>query len=133
MSGPRAVPYLLRLHQLPQDKVDAADVKADFGRGVLDGREGIQSSTPLLPVRCTHPFLPQPDRLHQGHGLVGCGIPLCRVSRPSPCPSWWCSSASLPPFCLYFCLAPAPVTNLAGNGLTRIISPGMGKCSTGCL
>lgn len=73
----RAVPYLLRLGQLPQNKVDAADVKADFGRGVLDSHEGVQGCPPFLPVRRAHPFLPQPDRLNQGHGAVGTarGVP----------------------------------------------------------
>lgn len=119
----KAAPYLLRLGQLPQNKVDAADVKADFGRGVLDGREGIQGCPPLLPVCCTHPFLPQPDRLHEGHGAVraGCGIsggvaalaPLlvlpCGAARPL-----WLSSA-------YMSASPAArVANLAGSGLTHV-------------
>lgn len=85
-----AVPYLLRLGQLPQDEVDAADVEADFGRGVLDGREGVQGCLPLLPIRCAHAFLPQTDRLHQGHGAVAAGA-------GSPGPSSQRCSASLCP------------------------------------
>lgn len=124
MSGPRAVPYLLRLLQLPQDQLDAADVKADFGRGVLDGREGLQGSPPLPPVRGTHPLLPQPDGLHQGHGAAGSPS---RGSRPSLSLSLSLLVAQLGlSFSPSLCLSPAPVTECR-KWPHRITGPGWGS------
>lgn len=135
----RAVPYLLRLGQLPQNKVDAADVKADFGRGVLDSHEGIQGCPPFLPVRRAHPFLPQPDRLNQGHGAVGTarGVPGRVVGFAPllvlPCGAAQALSSSLLPVFLPS-LLPVLQTWQEVALLTSVKrSPGMGKWGRGCL
>lgn len=125
----RAVPYLLRLGQVPQNKVDAADVKADFGRGVLDGCEGIQGCLPLLPICRAHPFFPLPDHLHQGHGCVVGLTPLlvlpCGAARPL-------SSSLL----LVLLPSPLPVLQI-WQEVASLASvkrgPGMGKWGRGCL